>query len=62
MAFEIAQQLNLPLDLALTKKIGHPTNKEYAIGAASLTDYFIVDHEHPTPEYVTNELIKSGPA
>ena len=29
----IAQRLNLPLDLLLCKKIGHPENSEYAIGS-----------------------------
>ncbi|MDZ7614081.1 MAG: phosphoribosyltransferase family protein [Flavobacteriaceae bacterium] len=32
----IAKRLNWPLDVVLTKKIGHPFNKEYAIGAVSL--------------------------
>jgi predicted phosphoribosyltransferase len=32
----IAKKLRWPLDVVLTKKIGHPFNKEYAIGAVSL--------------------------
>lgn len=32
----IAKKLMWPLDVVLTKKIGHPFNKEYAIGAVSL--------------------------
>ena len=32
----IAKRLKWPLDVVLTKKIGHPFNKEYAIGAVSL--------------------------
>lgn len=32
----ISESLDLPLDVVLSKKIGHPTNKEYAIGAISL--------------------------
>jgi putative phosphoribosyl transferase len=32
-AFEIAQELNLPLDLVVPRKIGAPNNEEYAIGA-----------------------------
>jgi predicted phosphoribosyltransferase len=31
-----AKALKAPLDVALTKKIGHPYHKEYAIGAVSL--------------------------
>lgn len=30
---EIARRLNAPLDLVITKKIGHPRDPEYAIGA-----------------------------
>jgi putative phosphoribosyl transferase len=31
----IAKALNAPLDLLMIKKIGHPSNEEYAIGAVS---------------------------
>lgn len=31
----VAKQLNAPLDLIITRKIGHPYNPEYAIGAIS---------------------------
>jgi putative phosphoribosyl transferase len=31
-------------------------NKEYAIGAASLTDYFVVPHENVSEEYIQEEL------
>lgn len=58
VAFEIAKSLGLPMDLALIKKIGHPNNKEYAIGATSLTDYFIVPFEKVSQEYVTAEVQK----
>ncbi len=34
-AKEIAKALNLPLDLIIGRKIGHPLNPEYAIGAIS---------------------------
>lgn len=34
----LAAELGLPLDVALTKKIGHPANPEFAIGSVSLTD------------------------
>lgn len=32
-AFEVAKKLNLPLDLVVPRKIGAPSNEEYAIGA-----------------------------
>lgn len=33
----LANSLNAPLDVALIKKIGHPFNREFAIGAVSLS-------------------------
>ncbi len=36
LGFIIAQALNLPLEIILSKKIGHPYHKEYAVGAATL--------------------------
>lgn len=33
LGVEIAKRLKAPLDLIISKKIGHPFNKEYAIGA-----------------------------
>ena len=41
VAYIVATELDLPLDIILTRKIGHPRNKEYSIGAASLNNYFI---------------------
>lgn len=37
----LAKQLRLPLEVVLIKKIGHPFNKEYAIGAVSLTNIIL---------------------
>ena len=56
VAYEVARELRYPLEIILTKKIGHPTNKEYAIGAASLTDYFVIPHPGVSDEYIANEL------
>lgn len=38
----LSQELHIPLDVILTKKIGYPGNSEYAIGAVSL-DSVIID-------------------
>ncbi len=38
----LSQELHLPLDIILTKKIGYPGNPEYAIGAVS-ADNVIID-------------------
>lgn len=40
----IAEKLNVPLEIVLSKKIGHPTNKEYAIGAVTLKNSIITDN------------------
>ncbi len=58
VAYAVAKEFGFPLELVLTKKIGHPMNKEYAIGAASLTDHFILPHENVSDEYIEQELKK----
>lgn len=35
VGYEVAQKLNAPLDLVITRKIGHPTNPEYAVCAVA---------------------------
>jgi len=56
VAYAVAKELGFPIEVILTKKIGHPMNKEYAIGAASLTDYFIIPHDNVSEEYVQEEI------
>jgi putative phosphoribosyl transferase len=56
VAYAVAAELGFPVEVILTKKIGHPMNKEFAIGAASLTDYFIIHHENVTDAYIQEEL------
>ena len=58
VAAPIAKALNLPLALVLIKKIGHPDNKEFAIGAASLTDYFVTDELVIPSAYIEEEVQK----
>ena len=55
VAFVVAREYGFPLDLLLTKKIGHPLNPEYAIGAVSLTDSTIIPHEGVTEKYLHEE-------
>ncbi len=43
IGYEISQKFNLPLEVVLSKKIGHPTNKEYAIGAVTLHSKILTD-------------------
>ncbi len=56
LAYIVAKELGFPMEIIFTKKIGHPTNKEYAIGAASLTDYFVVPHADVSEKYIEEEL------
>lgn len=39
----MAKKLHLPLEIVLSKKIGHPFNKEYAIGAVTLKNRILSD-------------------
>jgi putative phosphoribosyl transferase len=43
LAFQIASVLHAPMDLLISKKIGHPTNPEFAIGAVGEHGKPIVD-------------------
>jgi putative phosphoribosyl transferase len=45
VAYQIAQRLNLPLDLVVPRKIGAPDNEEYAIGAITETGEGIFNEE-----------------
>lgn len=58
VAYVVAKELCLPLSLVLTKKIGHPKNEEYAIGAASLTDSFVIPHADVSPDYITAAITR----
>ena len=52
----IADAINAPLDVVLTKKIGHPLNKEYAIGAVSLEHKFITESVDASLSYIDEEV------
>ncbi|MFI5185126.1 MAG: phosphoribosyltransferase [Chitinophagales bacterium] len=56
VAYTVAKELDLPMDLILVKKLGHPMNKEYAIGAVSLTDEFVIPDPGASQEYVDEEI------
>ena len=51
----VAKSLNAPLDVALIKKLGHPFNKEYAIGAISLNNVVINDDTGISKSYIQSE-------
>ena len=56
VAAVVAQELKLPLQVWLCKKIGHPKQKEYAIGAVTLTDAYLIPHEEVEEEYLASEV------
>ncbi|RFS20652.1 phosphoribosyltransferase [Chitinophaga silvatica] len=58
IAYIVASELQLPLSLTLTKKIGHPDNEEYAIGAVSLTASYIVPHPDVSEDYIQKTIKK----
>lgn len=55
LAYEVAKDLGIPMELMLVKKLGHPGNKEYAIGAVSMTDSFVIPHEGVSELYISQE-------
>lgn len=57
-AYEVAKYLNVPLDLLLVKKLGHPMNSEYAIGAASMDDFILLTQENISEDYIEQEVKK----
>ncbi len=52
----IADELNLPLDVALSKKIRHPIRREYAIGAVSLETEIINESIEASGKYLEEEI------
>jgi predicted phosphoribosyltransferase len=56
VGFAIAKKFAIPLDLLLTKKIGHPMNSEVAIGAVSLEDEILDDYPYISEEYINTEI------
>lgn len=57
VAFPVASLLHLPLQIILSKKIGHPLHKEFAIGAVSLTGQVIGPNAFATEEYIQQETV-----
>jgi putative phosphoribosyl transferase len=53
LGFEIAQFLNVPLDLVIARKVGHPNNPEYAVCAVT---------EKGEPFYSEEERAKLDPS
>lgn len=56
VGYEISNKLNVPLEIVLSKKIGHPFNKEYAIGAVTIENSILSDAaDEVSPVYIYDE-------
>jgi len=59
IGFIIAKQLHLPLEVVLSKKIGHPLHKEFAIGAVTSKSRFLSDAANDvSKDYIEEETKK----
>lgn len=58
MGYYIAKELNLPLDILLSKKIGHPGNPELAIGSVSIEGRIIDTRFAIDQDYIQHETVK----
>lgn len=58
MGCYIAKELNLPLDLLLTKKIGHPSNPELAVGSVSMEGRVIDPRFTMDEEFIEKETVR----
>lgn len=56
VGYVVAKKLHLPLEIVLSKKIGHPYNKEFAIGAVTLKNKILSDAAYEvSDEYIEEE-------
>jgi predicted phosphoribosyltransferase len=59
VGYAMATRLHLPLEIVLSKKIGHPLHKEFAIGAVTLHDRILSpDSDSILKEYLDRETKK----
>lgn len=58
VGYEIARSLHIPLDIVLAKKIGHPFNKEFAIGSVSLDSLFLGEITDIPRKYIDSEIVR----
>jgi putative phosphoribosyl transferase len=58
IGYEIAKRLHLSLDIILSKKIGHPMNTEFAIGAMTIDTTIIDEHPEVPKQYINGEIIR----
>lgn len=54
----IAESLNIPMDIVLSKKLSHPAQREYAIGAVSLHGRILSDIDEVSDKYIEEETVR----
>lgn len=62
MAAVIANHYGWPLDIVLVKKIGHPFNSEYAIGAVGIDNVYLEPGHEDISDSEMNEAIRHSQA
>lgn len=58
VGYQIARQLQVPLDISLLRRIGHPSNHEFTIGAVNMNDYFVTKHDNVPQDYIHHQVEK----
>lgn len=59
IGYVVAKQLHLPLEIVLSKKIPHPIDKEFAIGAVTLKSRILSDAaSEVSSNYIEEETLK----
>jgi predicted phosphoribosyltransferase len=56
IGYYLAKHFNFPLDLLMTKKIGHPANEEFAIGAVGMQDSIVETGYNIPQQYIEREI------
>jgi len=56
IGYYIAKAFDFPIELLMTKKIGHPTNPEFAIGAVNMEDYIIDEPMDVSDSYIAENV------
>lgn len=61
VAVEVARELKLPLDVLVVRKIGHPFQREFAVGALAEPDFVLLREESlcgfPVPQSELDDVI-----
>ncbi|HVX26700.1 MAG TPA: phosphoribosyltransferase family protein [Parafilimonas sp.] len=56
IGYYLAMHFNFPMDLLMTKKIGHPANEEFAIGAVGIEDSIVENSYNIPQQYIDREI------